>query len=218
MTELEEIFHGGDEIELRVKENPRIYGIIDKYEKKSRPFQIRYFYNNIYQSTNFADDMGKAKELLKTTLEQIMKEKENKYKYVKTFESFTDNVYMKKAETNKEFTFKKCESGENHFKPSFNYKLGETEFYHVLDKNDEVVAELEMDMNIPELLSLKSYNKDVVKGAGSFAVFNILGILKQKGFDVVMIWATKDSRPFWIKMGAEKIKDHKDYYRLELYL
>ena len=64
MVNIEERYIGKDKLELRVTENPKLYGFIEPFEDKSRPFILKYFYNDKYQDCDFADDMTEGKERL----------------------------------------------------------------------------------------------------------------------------------------------------------
>jgi len=76
---IEERYIGKDKLELRVTENPKLYGFIEPYEDKARPFILKYFYNDKYQDCDFADDMAEGKERLGDILKTLYsKNNENK--------------------------------------------------------------------------------------------------------------------------------------------
>lgn len=77
---IDEIFYDGDKIELRLKNDPTTYGQIESYDKKSRPFAIRYYYHKQYQGIKFANDMEQAKKKLKNILQQMSKISIKNYK------------------------------------------------------------------------------------------------------------------------------------------
>ena len=82
---------GDSSFKLKVKDNPNIWGIIEKeYSKTTRKeiFAIKYYWNNVYQDTKYADDMDKAKEKLKRILKQVI-DQTNNMKYIQTYENFS---------------------------------------------------------------------------------------------------------------------------------
>lgn len=94
-VQIDELFYDGDKIELRVKNDKSIYGQIESYDRKARPFEIRYYYKGQYQGIKYADDMEKAKIKLKKILNQMSK-------YVKKYENF---LFEYKRENNLEINF-----------------------------------------------------------------------------------------------------------------
>jgi GNAT superfamily N-acetyltransferase len=91
------------------------------------------------------------------------------------------------------------------FKPSFSYKRGETEFYQiVIDGKPQ--AEIEVlpvnKLGSPEILSLFVDTRFRGSGIGRILVDKI----KEIYGDIIYVRCTKESKPFWIKMGAEEFK------------
>jgi phage terminase large subunit-like protein len=84
---IQEIIIGVNNFELRIEEHPNIYGIIDKYGKDEKVFSIRYFINDIYQGTKFADTLQDAKIKLRDILQKLVAS-ELKRKSVMTYELF----------------------------------------------------------------------------------------------------------------------------------
>jgi len=81
---------GESTFKLKVKDNPNVWGIIEKeYSKNQRNevFAIKYYWNNVYQGIKYADDMEQAKEKLKRILKQVLDQTTN-MKYIQTFEKF----------------------------------------------------------------------------------------------------------------------------------
>jgi hypothetical protein len=90
------------------------------------------------------------------------------------------------------------------FKPSFGNKKGQTEFYQILiDKKP--VAEIEIKpinkFGKPEILSAFTEPYHRGNGYGEVLVKNILDIYLK---DELYVMTTKESKPFWIKMGAKE--------------
>ena len=91
------------------------------------------------------------------------------------------------------------------FKPSFGYKRGETDFYQiVIDGKPQ--AEIEVlpinSYGSPEILSLFVEPRYRESGLGRILVSKMLEIYG----DNMYVRCTKDSKPFWIKMGAVDFK------------
>lgn len=65
---------GESTFKLRVKNNPNIWGIIEKEYSKSRKeiYAIKYYWNKVYQDTKYADNMDEAKEKLKRILKKVV--------------------------------------------------------------------------------------------------------------------------------------------------
>jgi hypothetical protein len=88
------------------------------------------------------------------------------------------------------------------FKPSFGNKKGQTDFYQVINDN-KPVAEIEVKpcgkFDKPEILSAYTENRMRGKGLGKILVQGVLDIYFK---DEIYVMTTKESRPFWIKMGA----------------
>ena len=76
MVNIEERYISKDKLELRVSENPKIYGFIEPHTFKARPFILKYYYNDKYQGCDFADDMAEGIE----RLSEILKKYLRKYK------------------------------------------------------------------------------------------------------------------------------------------
>jgi hypothetical protein len=91
------------------------------------------------------------------------------------------------------------------FKPSFSYKRGETEFYQIVIEG-KPQAEIEVlpinKMGSPEILSLFVETRFRELGLGRILVSKMLEIYGSN----IYVRCTKDSKPFWIKMGAEEFK------------
>jgi hypothetical protein len=91
------------------------------------------------------------------------------------------------------------------FKPSFSHKKNETDFYHVII-NDEVVGEIEVKsigkFGKPEILS--AYTTIRGKGIGKKLVDVVLDIYHKTD---IYVMTTKESKPFWIKLGASEFDD-----------
>ncbi|NPV13207.1 MAG: hypothetical protein HPY57_15680 [Ignavibacteria bacterium] len=84
---------GESTFKLKVKDNPSVWGIIEKeYSKNLRKevFAIKYYWNNVYQDTKYADDMEQAKEKLKRILKQVL-DKITNMKYIQTYKNFNNN-------------------------------------------------------------------------------------------------------------------------------
>jgi GNAT superfamily N-acetyltransferase len=91
------------------------------------------------------------------------------------------------------------------FNPSFSYKRGETEFYQiVIDGKPQ--AEIEVlpvnKLGSPEILSLFVETRFRGSGIGRILVDKI----KEIYGDIIYVRCTNESKPFWIKMGAEEFK------------
>ena len=90
------------------------------------------------------------------------------------------------------------------FKPSFGYKKGETDFYQITI-NDKPQAEIEVlpknKFGKPEILSLFVEPKFRQEGLGKILAQKILDIYLM---DELYVMTTKESKPFWIKIGAEE--------------
>lgn len=91
-------------------------------------------------------------------------------------------------------------TGKTMFKPSFGGKKGTTDFFHVMLDSFRA-AEIEVKPiskdGHPEILSLYSDVRE--KGVGRFCVEKTLELYLE---DKVYVMTTKESKPFWIKMGA----------------
>jgi len=71
---------------LTVKEQPNIFGVIEKEYNKERSkeiFSIKYYWNKVYQDTLYADTLEDAKDKLKDVLMKVMKQTK-----IMTFEQF----------------------------------------------------------------------------------------------------------------------------------
>ena len=91
------------------------------------------------------------------------------------------------------------------FKPSFTYKRGETDFYQiVIDGKPQ--AEIEVlpsnSYGSPEILSLFVETRYRELGLGRILVSKIKEIYGGNMY----VRCTRESKPFWIKMGAEEFK------------
>ena len=93
------------------------------------------------------------------------------------------------------------------FKPSFGYKKGETDFYQITI-NDKPQAEIEVlpknKFGKPEILSLFVEPKFRQEGLGKILVNKILDIYLT---DRLYVRTTKESKPFWLKVGAKVFED-----------
>ena len=93
--------------------------------------------------------------------------------------------------------------GKTMFKPSFGGKKGTTDFYQSF-VNGQRAGEIEIKPigvnGKPEILSLYTDLRDI--GVGRFMVKKTLDIYLDTE---VYVMTTKESKPFWIKMGAEEI-------------
>ena len=91
------------------------------------------------------------------------------------------------------------------FKPSFSYKRGETDFYQIVIEG-KPQAEIEVlpvnKMRLPEILSLFVETRFRSSGMGRILVDKIKEIYGSE----IYVRCTKESKPFWIKMGAEEFK------------
>ena len=94
------------------------------------------------------------------------------------------------------------------FKPSFGNKRGETNFHQIVIDN-KPVAEIEVKpvnkLGKPEILSTFTDPCHRGNGFGEVLVKNILDIYLK---DDLYVMTTKDSKPFWIKMGAKEFDGH----------
>ena len=91
------------------------------------------------------------------------------------------------------------------FKPSFTYKRGETDFYQiVIDGKPQ--AEIEVlpsnSYGSPEILSLFVETRYRELGLGRILVSKIKEIYGSNMY----VRCTRESKPFWIKMGADEFK------------
>ena len=88
------------------------------------------------------------------------------------------------------------------FKPSFGNKKGQTDFYQILIDN-KPVAEIEIKpinkFGKPEILSAFTENYCRGRGVGQMLVKEVLDIYLK---DEMWVLTTKESKLFWIKMGA----------------
>lgn len=83
---------GDSKFILKVKDNPKIFGIIEKKYSPSRTkdlYSIKYYWNGVFQDKTYADDMDKAKEKLKRILKQVVDQTTN-MKYIQTYESYNN--------------------------------------------------------------------------------------------------------------------------------
>lgn len=117
--------------------------------------------------------------------------------------------YIKTFLESKEPDYKFEKVAKTMLKPSFGAKKGTTDFYQI--KSDgKPLAEIEVNPNgyngKPEIMSAFSDLKS--KGLGKLMVEKVLDIYLK---DEVYVKVTKDSKPFWEKMGAIQVKD--DMYR-----
>ena len=91
------------------------------------------------------------------------------------------------------------------FKPSFSYKMGETHFYQIVIEG-KPQAEIEIlpvnKLGSPEILSLFVETRYRELGLGRILVNKI----KEIYGDIIYVRCTRESKPFWIKMGAEEFK------------
>jgi hypothetical protein len=91
------------------------------------------------------------------------------------------------------------------FKPSFSYKRGETEFYQIVIEG-KPQAEIEVlpsnSYGSPEILSLFVETRFRELGLGRILVNKIKEIYGSN----IYVRCTRESKPFWIKMGAEEFK------------
>jgi hypothetical protein len=81
---------GDAKFELKVKDNPNIWGVIEKDYNKNRTkeiFTIKYYWNNVFQDTKYADTIDEAKEKLKRILKQVI-EQTKQMTYIQTYENF----------------------------------------------------------------------------------------------------------------------------------
>ena len=96
--------------------------------------------------------------------------------------------------------FKKAQN-KTLFKPSFGNKKGETDFYHVMIDN-QIAGEIEIKpinkYGKPEILS--AYTTIRGKGVGQLLVEKVLEIYL---VDELYVMTTKESKPFWLKIGAK---------------
>lgn len=94
------------------------------------------------------------------------------------------------------------------FKPSFGNKRGETNFHQIVIDN-KPVAEIEVKpvnkSGKPEILSTFTDTCYRGNGFGEVLVKNILDIYLK---DELYVMTTKESKPFWIKMGAKEFDGH----------
>lgn len=88
------------------------------------------------------------------------------------------------------------------FKPSFGNKKGETNFHQIIVDN-KPVAEIEVKpinrFGKPEILSAFTNPQSRGNGFGEVLVKKALEMYLS---DELYVMTTKDSKPFWIKMGA----------------
>ena len=108
-------------------------------------------------------------------------------------------------------------TGKTMFKPSFGGKKGTTDFYQAFI-DDERVGEIEVKPisvynGKPEILSLYSDIRE--SGVGKFLVKEILKIYMD---DEVYVMTTKESKPFWLKMGAVEINNYLCIFKKGLYI
>jgi len=91
------------------------------------------------------------------------------------------------------------------FKPSFSYKRGETHFYQIVIEG-KPQAEIEVlpsnSYGSPEILSLFVETRYRELGLGRILVSKIKEIYGSN----IYVRCTRESKPFWIKMGAEEFK------------
>lgn len=96
--------------------------------------------------------------------------------------------------------FRKIE-GKTMFKPSFGGKKGTTDFYQAFIDGDRA-GEIEVKPigynGKPEILSIYSDYRNY--GVGKFLTQEVLKLYLE---DEVYVKATVESKPFWLKMGAE---------------
>ena len=92
-------------------------------------------------------------------------------------------------------------------KPSFGHKKGETDFYQIFI-NDRPQAEIEVlprnKYGKPEILSLFVEPLFRQEGLGKISVQKILDIYLT---DRLYVRTTKESKPFWLKVGAQVFED-----------
>ena len=126
-------------------------------------------------------------------------------KYIKTYESYKpDNELINRT------IFKKVPvGGKTIFKPSFGAKRGTTDFYHLI-LDGEIAVEIEVNpltsYGGPEIMS--AYSNIRGKGLGEYLVNKILDIyLKDKLF----VRATKGSKKFWNRVGADVFNPSDKY-------
>lgn len=86
--QIDELYLGPEHFKMWVHEHPQHYGEIEHFEKKSRPFQIRYYYDQQYQGTEFAGNIQEARQKLEIILQQLVMKKETPFQYLKRYESF----------------------------------------------------------------------------------------------------------------------------------
>lgn len=93
------------------------------------------------------------------------------------------------------------------FKPSFGHKNGQTDFYQILI-NDSPIAEIEVKPQTgngsPEILSLYTDSNYRGMGVGKMLVTKVLETYL---VEEMFVLTTKQSRTFWIKMGAIKYNE-----------
>jgi hypothetical protein len=68
---------GDSKFILKVKDNPKIWGVIEKEYSKNRTkeiYTIKYYWNNVFQDEKYADNIEEAKEKLKTILKQVIEQ------------------------------------------------------------------------------------------------------------------------------------------------
>lgn len=123
-------------------------------------------------------------------------------KYIKTFESHSDLI------SNSEF-YEVPEGEPTIFEPSFGVKRGNTKFYQLRIDNKPVV-EIEVnpksDYGKPEIMS--TYSSIRGKGLGEHLVKMVLNIYLK---DEVFVRATKTSKKFWQRCGAEVVNNSDPY-------
>jgi hypothetical protein len=94
------------------------------------------------------------------------------------------------------------------FKPSFGNKKGETDFYQIII-DGKVEGEIEVKpkgkFSKPEILSAFTNTSARGMGIGKVMVDGVLDIYFK---DEVWVMTTKESKPFWIKMGAKEFDEY----------
>jgi hypothetical protein len=107
-------------------------------------------------------------------------------------------------------------SGKTMFRPSFGGKKGTTDFYQAFIDGDRA-GEIEVKPiginGKPEILSLYTEIRDA--GVGKFMVKETLKIYL---VDEVYVMTTKESKPFWLKVGAEEVDGYLCIFRRSKYV
>ena len=106
--------------------------------------------------------------------------------------------------------------GKTMFRPSFGGKKGTTDFYQAFIDGKRA-GEIEVKPvginNKPEILSLYTDVRDM--GVGRYMVRETLNLYL---IDEVYVMTTKESKPFWIKMGATEVDGYLCVFRKPKYI